>query len=417
MLIRLVALLAVSMPCVAQDAGTSSFRNALQEARLPLSLREGKLGGSGGDLLTREINAARFVLVGETHFTQEIPQFVSAVCRVMHPDAYAVEAGPLMTGFVAGQLHDPERATHISAELDREPESIAFLNMREENDLAANCAETSPSHFELWGLDQEYVGAAGPLLEAMLATKPGPLSVQAIHTAQEREQAAEQVASAKNDVKQLYLINASDADLRQLRQAIQADGLPETVRLFKELEASHNIYQMRLAGQAESNHARAVLLKQHLLANYVPFHSRTPAGRVLFKFGAMHMGRGFDPLHQLNLGNTVGEMADVEGVQSLHISILGAGGIAASSGAYRKPLETNSFNLLSGDKQAAWLAPALAELIPKTSNGGMAPATMFNLRKLRFRGLTLAPEWEQLIYSYDVLIILPRVSPAVPLQH
>ncbi len=115
-------------------------------------LREGKLGGTGGDLLTREINAARFVLVGETHFTQKIPQFVSAVCRVMHPDAYAVEAGPLMTGFVAGQLHDPERALHISAELDREPESIAFLNMREENDLAANCAEISPSHFELWDL-------------------------------------------------------------------------------------------------------------------------------------------------------------------------------------------------------------------------------------------------------------------------
>ncbi len=119
--------------------------------------------------------------------------------------------------------------------------------------------------------------------------------MQAIHTAQEREQAAERVASAKNDVKQLYLIKASEADLRQLRQAIQADGLSETVRLFKELEASHNIYQMSLAGQAESNHARAVLLKQHLLANYVPFHSRTPAGRVLFKFGAMHMGRGFDP--------------------------------------------------------------------------------------------------------------------------
>lgn len=135
-------------------------------------------------------NATRFELVEETHFTHEIPRFVSAVCQVMHPDAYAVEAGPLMTAYVAGQLHDPERATRISAELDREPESIAFRNMRGENNLAANCAEISPSHFELWGLDQEYVGATAPLLDAMLATKPGPLSVQAIRTAQEHEQAA-----------------------------------------------------------------------------------------------------------------------------------------------------------------------------------------------------------------------------------
>ena len=84
------------------------------------------------------------------------------------------------------------------------------------------------------------------------------------------------------------------------------------------------------------------------------------------------------------------------------------------AGHTANPLETNPFNLLPDGKQAGWLAPALAELIPATSSDGTAPATMF---KLRFRGLTLAPEWEQLIYSYDVLIVLPRVSPAVPLQH
>ncbi len=322
-----------------------------------------------------------------------------------------------MTRFVAGQLHRPERTGHVRAELEREPESIAFLNMREENDLAEDCANTSQGHpFELWGLDQEYVGAAGPLLEAMLATGPGPLSVQAIHMAQKHEQAAERVASVKNDVKELYLINASDEDLRQLSEAIRKDGLPETVRLFEEFEASHNIYRMSLAGQAESNHARAVLLKQHLLADYLPFHTRSPAGRVLFKFGSMHMGRGFDPLHQLNLGNTVAEMADVEGVQSLHISILGAEGISASTGAYGKPLKTAPFDLISNNEQAGWLAPALHDLIPATNKSGPAPATMFDLRKLRFRGLTFAPKWEQLIYSYDVLIILPHVSPAVPLQ-
>lgn len=416
MLLRLVALLAVSIPCVAQGVAAPSFRDALRKARLPLILSDDKLGGTGGNLLTSKIKAARFVLVGETHFTREIPQFVSAVCRVMHPDAYAVEAGPLMTSYVAGQLHHHERAAQVGAELEREPESIAFLDLREENDLAEDCANASRSHgFELWGLDQEYVGAAGPLLDAMLATKPGPVSVQAIHTAQEHEQAAERIATAKNDVKQLYLVDAHDADLRQLSQAIQRDGLPETVRLLEELEASHNIYQMSVAGQAESNHARAILLKQHLLADYIPFHSRDPAGRVLFKFGAMHMGRGFDPLHQLNLGNTVAEMADVEGVQSLHISILGAAGIAASTGPYRKPMQTEPLNLFSDTGQAEWLAPALDEMIPEAGKGGTTPATMFDLRKLRFRALTLAPEWEQLIYSYDVLILLPRVSPAMPL--
>ena len=416
MLLRLVALMAVSVPCVAQGVTAPSLLDALQEVRLPVTLSDGTLGGPGGSLLIGEINAAQFVLVGETHFTREIPRFVLAVCRVMHPDAYAVEAGPLMTSYVAKELHDPERTAHLRAKLGEQPESIAFLNLREENDLAEECANASRTHsFELWGLDQEYVGAAGPLLEAMLATKPGPVSVQAIQMAQQHAQTAERVAAAKNDVKQLYLVDAPEADLRELSRAIQRDGRPDTVRLLKELQSSHNIYQMSVAGQAESNHARAALLKQHFWGDYVPFHSRNPAGRVLFKFGAMHMGRGFDPSHQLNLGNTVAEMADVEGVQSLHISILGAGGIAAATGAYRKPMETGPFNLLSNPEQAGWLSPALDELIPGTGKDGTAPATMFDLRRLRFRKLTLAPEWEQLIYSYDVLIILPHVSPEVPL--
>ena len=73
------------------------------------------------------------------------------------------------------------------------------------------------------------------------------------------------------------------------------------------------------------------------------------------------------------------------------------------------------FNLTTDERRAGWLAPALDNLFPAAIGGEETVATMFDLRKLRFRKLTITPEWEQMIYSYDVLVILPRVSPASPL--
>lgn len=367
-------------------------------------------------MLRKEIAASRFVLIGETHFTQEIPQFAAAVCAEMRPDAYAVEVSPLAARYVTEQLHDPGRITHMQAMLQRQPANMAFLDLREENDLAANCAASSGNpRFQLWGLDQEFVGSAGTLLDAMLATKPGPKSLAEIHVAQQHEQGAEHEARLSGDVKQLYLISIPDADVERLSAAIHTDGTPETTHLWHEFTESRRIYKLSLTGQPESNHLRLERLKQNLMADYLPFHEALPQGRVLFKFGGIHMGRGFDTRHQLNLGNTVAEIADVEGVQSLHICILGVGGMSASVQGYGKPLHLEAFNL-AANENVGWIAPALSSLLPARDSSGGTTLTLLDLRKLRFRDLSMAPEWEQMIYSYDLLILVPNVTPATSLE-
>lgn len=383
---------------------------------MPLLLKNGSFGGEGGSALSRDIADSRFVLIGETHFTREIPEFTDAVCQIMHPDAYAVEAGPLAAAYVENESHDPRRIEATKSQLSLASDSIAFLNLRDENDLASSCAGASQARpFHLWGLDQEYVGSAGVLLKAMQDTHPGAMSLAAIRVAQEHAEVSEHKAAETGKVTDLYLIAIPDADLRQLTSAVNTDGTAKTMRLLKEFRRSHDIYQMSMAGSPESNHARAVLLKQHFMAEYLPLHATAPQARVLFKFGSMHMGRGFDPLHQLNLGNAVAEVADAEGVRSLHISILGAAGVGASTGPYRKPMQTGAFDLVHDKEQASWLAPAMEELFPDNDSSGGSTLTMFDLRKLRFRPLHLPPEWEQLVYSYDLLIIVPKVSPATPL--
>jgi len=135
---------------------------------------------------------------------------------------------------------------------------------------------------------------------------------------------------------------------------------------------------------------------------------------VLFKFGAMHMGKGFSPLHQREIGNTIAELADVQEARSLHIMIFGAHGTSATPQGYGKPLKIEPFDLAT-DKDQRYVAPALAAMFP--SSPDKPTLTLFDLRKLRFkRGLVLPDEWKSMIYSYDLLVLIPEVTPAKPIE-
>jgi hypothetical protein len=412
MLLRLLVLLAITLPCVAQQP---SLADALKQAALPVVLDGGQLTDTGGALLQQEIAASRFVLIGESHLSTEIPQFTSAVCNAMHPDAYAVEAGPQAAQFVRSQLHDPQRIAHMRSMLQVHPENMAFLNVQEENDLAATCAASSHNpQFALWGLDQEFLGAGGALLDSMAATHPGPRALAAIHVAQAKEREAETLAHASGDYLKLYLVSSTDAEVQTITEAVAADGTPATNRVWHAFTDSRHIYKLNLAGDPDSNRVRNLLMKQELLSDYLPIASEKPETRVLFKFGAMHMGKGFSPLHQREIGNAVAELADVQEAKSLHIMIFGAHGTGASPQGYRKPLKIAPFDLAT-DKDEKYIAPALAAMFPSGVNKNTM--TLFDLRKLRFkRGLALPDEWTHLIYSYDLLVLIPEVTPGTMIE-
>ena len=73
-------------------SANADMADALKSATLPFSVTaQGDLAGIGGKTITDAIDQARFVLLGESHFSRETPEFAAAVCRTMHPDAYAVK--------------------------------------------------------------------------------------------------------------------------------------------------------------------------------------------------------------------------------------------------------------------------------------------------------------------------------------
>ena len=364
-------------------------------------------------MITDAIEQARFVLLGESHFSRETPEFAAAVCRTMHPDAYAVEAGPYAAAYVQTILKSPDRKKAMEQRERTHPSNMAFLNNEQENDLAAKCiASRGAKNVALWGLDQEFLGAASVLLQQMQQEPNGPMSTAAIRLALSEDTQAELRARSTGDFMQLFLVSASDAEVKALQRALGADGTQKSQDIMRELVESRRIYRLNAAGSPESNSERANFLKRHFMEDYRGMQERTPAPHILLKFGDNHMWKGFNDLHQLDLGDYVAELASVEQVSSLHIQVIAAKGTLAGLGGYAKPTIKESF-VLADVPEYAWLKPVVDLL---SANSDRPMAVVLDLRKLRFRKFEMTPEWLHLVYGYDLLVVLPTFTPANPYE-
>ncbi len=402
--------------CVAgaQSQSDTSITQALLAARQPLVLTASGFSGSGAATLRAAVQPARYVLLGEAHFTREIPNLAAALCDLVKPDAYAVEVGPYAARYVDGLLTVPaaDRIRAMQEYLHRYPESTAFLNSRPENDLAAHCVgSTKGSRVALWGLDQEFIGSAGSLLALMEATKPGPQAREAIAVAKAEEKASEARARASGNYLDLFVVAATDAQINALEKAVAADGNAHTRELLDELTVSRDIYRLHATDPGASFALRAELLKQHFLADYRPLALTKPNARILFKFGDNHMGRGFNATHDLDLGDFIAEQAAAENAASLHILVLGLHGMQYTMPGYGKPMGQESFDVAQ-DKDSRWLGAVSKELLPQDPDESGQMLTLFDLRKLRYRELEMPAEWEKVIYSFDLFVIEPNLSVA-----
>ena len=408
----------LSVLWVAPQAQSQTLSDALAAARYSLKADSNGLSGTGSHVLTEALDGAQLVAIGEDHLTREIPLFTAAVCDEMAPrglDAMVFETSPAAAQFVESTFGASDRVGQMASLERKFPDSIAFVSDRQEDDLAAHCAEAAKGNeFHLWGLDQEFLGSAGWILQRMLETNPGPKALAAIHSMQKEEQESAAQAAATGDLSKVYLMSSTDAQIAAARDAIRSDGRPLTRQLFDQMAESRSIYQEFALDSRSSNLKRAALLKRNFLKNYEAAKAaRDASPRVLVKFGASHLYRGLNELHEGDLGNFLSELADVTGSRSLHIMVLGVAGEHAAYSKYGQPFTHSAF-VMDEDRDFKWLAPAVAARQDVRSDG---PWTLYDLRQLRFgRVAHLDPSWERVVYGYDLLVLIPELTPAELLQ-
>jgi hypothetical protein len=397
----------------APQPGPSAFERHLRGARYELHIENGRFTGAAAAILAAAIADSKYVLVGEDHLTREIPQFVAVVCDLMAPHGLStmvVEASPEAAKFVSSLLGQPDRLARMATLLHEHPDSVAFLNMRQENDLVAQCAQAAHNpNFQLWGLDQPFIGSAGWLLDQMLAAHPGPRARTLLTHLRDEERQAAARAEETGDPSKLFLLSVSDSDLTQAAAVLQQEGEGSADALLSEWVEGREAYLKSFQGHAaDSNNQRARFLKRNFRQD------QEAAGgdrkqRVLVKFGNSHLYKGLNELHQRDLGNYISEIADSQGSTSLHICVLGAKGTHERYGGYDRPGKLEAFTL-DGEGFYPWLKPAVDDQIPNAW-------TLYDLRMLRFQELgSVDPEMDRLIYGYDLLVLAPELTPADPIR-
>jgi len=411
----MVAALALAGLCAtsahAQTVASPTFAERLAQAGSPLTVGPEGFSGPGAAILSNAINASRYVLVGESHLSREIPAFTTNICRLMAPGgltAMAVEIGPEAAGAVNARLRAPDREQQISDFMSAHPDAMAFLNGRDEGQTAADCAGVAGPEFKLWGLDQEFFGASGYLFEQMLAAGPGPLARARIEALAAQERTAVQAALVSGSPGDLFLFKVTDETLDQAGAAIDQDGGDRAKALFAALRETRAIYLASQSGRGDPNGRRARLMKRTLTAHF----AEEPQARVLMKFGAWHLYRGFNPLDQRDLGNFVAEHADGAGVKSLNLIVVGARGVEAGYNGVGRQVTVHDFDATTGE-ESDWRKD-----VTLARPSDMPPSDWFlvDLRRLRSQDLeALTPEWRALIRGYDFAVLAPELSPSTVL--
>ncbi len=380
--------------------------DSLTANRTQLVLRDGNFTGTGASVLEKALAQSQFVLIGEEHGTQEVPAFTSAVCNVVGPLGFhtmAVEAGPQAVAALQpwiGSKKSGEQLAHFEKKF---PDTIAFFNLQPELDLLSHCAAVAQGGtFQVWGLDQEFMGSSGYLLTSILETHPGKQATTETERLLANNEEARTSAAKSGNPGELFMMSATDSELAGLRELLKEDGNATAQALLAELMESREIYYKNATAGAESNRQRALLMKRNFVRHYqATARAEGAVPKILMKFGDWHLYKGFNPLLNNDIGNTMVELADGMGMKSLHIAILAVKGSRLRFAGIGRPYQPETFRMLD-DKDYKFLQPMVDHLEP-------SGWTMFDLRAIRkaaFQG-TLDRDMERLVLGYDLLILIP----------
>ena len=402
--VSLAAVLSLS-PVLAQQApapeSSDRLTGLIVGSHRPLTRTPEGFAGPGAEFLIGAAEQSRFVLLGESHGNVETPELTTWLARAVREAGYsvlAVEVGPITAGQMTKLAGQPDGLAAFQAFHARFPFAIPFFFWREE---VAMWLDLHGAGFELWGLDQEFIGSGRFLLgELDGQIEDAQLRVQ-VEAWQNMANEGFEVFRTSGDSSRGFLNVVSPADLAVFGQKLPPEAHAAR-RIVDELRETAIVYQhYRDRRYFLNNYDRIRLMKRHL-AQYIKQAGGLEATpRALFKFGSVHMGRGYSALHQLDLGNSAAELAALEFSDSLHINVTALASV--SRDGTRKDWTAE--------------APELALFGRHLTDGAWG---VFDLRDLRqhfaaSENREAQPALAEAVFRFDVLVLVPELHAATPM--
>lgn len=379
-----VILLMLSMNCYAQD---SLLIKLLNEKKYTLLPTENSFVGKGWQKIDSAVKASNNVLIGEDHFFNEIPLFISAIANQNSFQNFVIEIDPYSADIVSNSINllSSSDFEKFKAEFGS---TFSFYALASEMKLLKLMAEKNVT---VMGTDQVML-VADRLLCNNLKKISKSTEAKKLYDFIEMESARHLNEFLKDQNKPFYMLTpAFDSLITKLLKLPLSEREREQVEAMK---LSKRIYM-------EQSHALRIQLMKNTF--YERYYSKLNKQKNLFKFGAGHMSKGEALLGGYDLGNIVYNIADSHYEKSVHIAVFGKEGMQGSP-----------FNGVSPGK----LDPVngeLKSLKPFFNTMHTKDWYCFDLteiqRAIRRGTLTVDDLFlRRILQGYDYLVIIPEVT-------
>lgn len=357
------------------------------ENRQWMKYENGGFTGEGWDTIKAKAQDSHNVLVGEDHFTVEIPKFIEAIGLNSKYDNFYIELDPYSTAIIAETFKwDDAKREIFHKEYGR---LYSFYALKEEYALLEKMMKSGAN---LLGSDQVVMYDDRLIFQDLGGkTKDEKAKILYYYAAEQSKEHLDKFLENPNNP--MYFMTPAFGEV--LSKLSNLDLSPREDEIIEKMRLSIEIYQK------QSHRIRVQLIKHHLMQDFNKWNGK----RNLFKYGANHLARGESLLTVTDIGSMVADFSEANYQKSYHIMILGESGMQGS------PFDT--FPASPIDPNGLYLKH-LQPFFQLTEGSDWAVFDLVPLRKELERG-KLTIENQNLIRSikgFDVLILIPEVTAA-----
>lgn len=267
---------------------------------LSMAVEKESFNGQGWDLLLKEMNVAHSVVVGETHFTNEIPYFIGAMINTIKFDNYFQEIDPYSNRILEHKIKTLS-AKQLDYFISEFSTTFSFLERKKDFYLYQKMIDKGINTF---GLEQVYLDSDRLILSEL------------------RELTTNKDVNA---ILSSMLKTSKEFSLEENTYMFSDDFLEKYAMLFnnklsiKERECLDAMKLSREIYLGGNHHLRIQVMKNALIKELPNWSSK----KNLFKFGAVHTPKGESLMEIYDIGNLVFNIEEANFRQSLHLMLIG----------------------------------------------------------------------------------------------
>lgn len=342
--------------------------------------------GPGWEKIIQKLETSNDVLIGEDHFTSEIPYFTSAIAAKVNFDNFFCEIDP----FTADILQQKIRTLSSKALQDYVNtfgNTFSFYAYSPELELLK---QLNKSNTKIFGTEQILIIGDRVICTELAKTTKNPVAKKIYQTIAINSKTYFD-RFLKDQSKPFYLLSNDFSKKIDTLSGLKI-SLAE-LKIVKMLRTSAKIYK------SQDHQLRIQLMKNQLMEVY----SNWMGKRNLFKYGANHLTKGESFLEVYDIGNLVSNLNDADYKKSLHIMILGTSGTHASRFEGFPSEEIDPSNSM---------LKTLSPIIRTVQGEAWHCYDLLLLKKELDAGRLIVQDikLQRIIKGYDLLVIIPKVT-------